>query len=368
MGMIVMGGLWRSHPLLPGIEQWFHAATLNTLSLACHFFAVQSPAAPAVLWFLNHWLAVMALLFLLEGMLRFRGFESEERWKFVFVLGPWLAWLVWTFNESALGRTLLHDVLSTALLLACAVVILRNDDWPYPRALRGVMAFFCLFLALACVLRSVLLVQQMRDMAIASSHGLAAMALLVKMISQIGLAGAAAQYCHSHTSQTTKQLLRADSLTGLPNRRSMEESLVRQIALAERDHCRFGVIGIDLGHFRQIRERIGEHESDVLLQAAARRLRECTREADLTGRLEGDDFLIIVARVSRSEHGHCAIERLQRDLQGVLDRHGLRHAVNIRAGLALWPEDGRTAEELIRQADHRVYEFKQRCLAAATVV
>jgi len=154
------------------------------------------------------------------------------------------------------------------------------------------------------------------------------------------------------------RMARFDTLTGLPNRLMINETLVKTITEAERSGGRYGFMMLDLDRFKAVNDTLGHPIGDRLLGRVSERLDQLMGEAYLCGRLGGDEFAVVVHDATDT----VAIERLaQRIIESLslpyeIDAHTLYIGASI--GLAIGPRDGRTAEMLIRSADLALYRAK----------
>ena len=150
-----------------------------------------------------------------------------------------------------------------------------------------------------------------------------------------------------------------DSLTGLFNRRWMEESLQHELTRCMRDHTHAGVIVADVDSFKQYNDTWGHAGGDALLQQLARVMQRVFREEDVICRFGGDEFVIILPDTT-FEHLRDSAERLcaeTRELQVHLDGQ-LLGPVTISAGIALTPGHAATVEGVIAAADRALYAAK----------
>lgn len=151
---------------------------------------------------------------------------------------------------------------------------------------------------------------------------------------------------------------RIDALTGLPNRFLFVEQLQKEIAKAHRTTARFAVFYIDLDRFKKINDSLGHSIGDKLLCDAGRRLQHCVRESDMVARLGGDEFAVLVNPV---EHEHIAT-RIADDIVQSLTKpfflDGDDNVVGASIGIALFPSDGESVEELMRNSDIAMYRAK----------
>jgi diguanylate cyclase (GGDEF)-like protein len=147
-----------------------------------------------------------------------------------------------------------------------------------------------------------------------------------------------------------------DALTGLPNRRSFNDTLKRMLAQSLRSHDQLSVIAIDLDHFKQINDRFGHDKGDEVLATAAAALREGTRASDFVGRWGGEEFVVIApdtpldGALALAENLRAGIERMT--VVGV-DRE-----LSASFGVAVSPAHAASPELLVRQADRALYAAK----------
>lgn len=150
-----------------------------------------------------------------------------------------------------------------------------------------------------------------------------------------------------------------DALTMLPNRRYLEEILRQTIARAERNRSGFALLYIDLDGFKQINDRFGHPAGDELLKSVAARFRSVVREGEMVGRLGGDEFAVVMSALQNPDEPQLLATRLVESLQGVLLPDFPEARVSASVGTAFYPEAGRTAEQILRHADERMYAAKR---------
>jgi len=154
------------------------------------------------------------------------------------------------------------------------------------------------------------------------------------------------------------RMARYDTLTGLPNRLMVNETLARAMTDAEKWSGRCAFMMIDLDRFKAVNDTLGHQIGDRLLQRVAERLAQLMNKTTMCGRLGGDEFAVVVRDASdpaaSEELARNIIETLSRPYE--IDAHTLH--VGASVGLAVGPRDGRTAEMLIRSADLALYRAK----------
>jgi diguanylate cyclase (GGDEF)-like protein len=149
-----------------------------------------------------------------------------------------------------------------------------------------------------------------------------------------------------------------DLLTDIQNRFSLERHLDTLIERARHSEGIFGIIYIDLDGFKQINDKYGHQVGDIYLQEAASRMKRQLRPTDILARLGGDEFAVLVPIAgTRAEVQHIA-QRLDKCFRAPFTarRQVLHGSASI--GIALYPEDATTRDDLLRAADHAMYEAK----------
>jgi diguanylate cyclase (GGDEF)-like protein/PAS domain S-box-containing protein len=150
-----------------------------------------------------------------------------------------------------------------------------------------------------------------------------------------------------------------DFLTGLPNRLLLNDRISQAIALAQRHTHLVAVLFLDLDGFKHINDSLGHPAGDKLLQSIAKRLHDCVRAPDTVSRQGGDEFVVLLQEVKQEEDVATAADRMLRAVAQVhsIDRHELHITASI--GVSLYPDDGRDAETLIKNADTAMYQAKE---------
>ncbi len=155
-----------------------------------------------------------------------------------------------------------------------------------------------------------------------------------------------------------------DSLTGLPNRASFMEHLERSILGAQRNDSRLALLFIDLDHFKRVNDSLGHLVGDSLLRSVAARITANLRGADIVARFGGDEFMVLLAGLSAgAQHANDAQEvahKLLNSIGAAVQVEGRPISVMPSVGIALYPGDGATPEELVKNADSAMYLAKAR--------
>ncbi len=150
-----------------------------------------------------------------------------------------------------------------------------------------------------------------------------------------------------------------DLLTGLPNRSFFYESLKWAVSEAKRDNSKLAVLFIDLDKFKPVNDNYGHEAGDTLLREVAGRIHSTLRETDTVARISGDEFTVILRRISSELAPLDVAEKILTEIRKpytVLDRQIYCGA---SIGISVYPEDSRVAEDLVSKADYAMYEVKK---------
>ena len=150
-----------------------------------------------------------------------------------------------------------------------------------------------------------------------------------------------------------------DILTGLPNRAVLINGLTRSIALAERDGKRVALMYLDVDHFKHVNDSLGHAVGDQLLQSVAKRLQACVRPSDTVSRQGGDEFVVLLGEVETVRDAILTAEKL---IKAAAQPHlvgGHQVHVTVSIGVSVYPDDGKDAETVVRNADNAMYHAKR---------
>lgn len=163
-----------------------------------------------------------------------------------------------------------------------------------------------------------------------------------------------------HLQADLEYLTVHDPLTGLLNRRFLEEEAAKEIARAERYHSHLSFLMIDIDHFKRINDRYGHRTGDTALCVLAEQLAELIRESDYLARYGGEEFLLILPDTTDTQALSLA-EKLRRHVEKIpitsLQNEILNLTISI--GIATFPENGKDWETLFKAADVALYQAKE---------
>jgi len=164
-----------------------------------------------------------------------------------------------------------------------------------------------------------------------------------------------------HEHEQIAQMAFTDALTGLANRRLMQDRLERALASAQRTRHLVAVCAIDLDGFKEVNDRRGHEAGDAVLVAVAERLGHVVRANDTVARMGGDEFtLVLVDLPHRDEADDVARRALAAVREPVELAEPPTAAVSGSIGIALYPTDAQDAATLLKRADQAMYEAKRR--------
>ena len=152
-------------------------------------------------------------------------------------------------------------------------------------------------------------------------------------------------------------LARHDQLTDLPNRVFFREELEKSLRRLRHGE-KFAVLCLDLDRFKSVNDSLGHSIGDKLLKAVASRLAGCIDERDFVARLGGDEFAIVQTNIGRPEDGSTLASRIIERLGAPYDIEGQQLDIGVSIGLAIAPADGKSADQLLKNADLAMYRAK----------
>ena len=155
-----------------------------------------------------------------------------------------------------------------------------------------------------------------------------------------------------------QHLARHDPLTALPNRAVVLDRLRTSLAGARHDDRQLAVLFIDLDDFKQVNDRFGHSVGDRLLQEVAGRMQTCVREADIVGRMGGDEFMLILQDISQPEQATLAAEKIRAALEQPFEWDGQQIRISASIGVATCPGHGHDDVQLVHGADEAMYAAK----------
>jgi diguanylate cyclase (GGDEF)-like protein len=159
-------------------------------------------------------------------------------------------------------------------------------------------------------------------------------------------------------AEAARMLAMQDSLTGLPNRRALEAALDRAIGQPLKTGCSHAFYLLDLNGFKRVNDDHGHATGDELLRVVAKRFAAAARNEDLVARIGGDEFAVLALNVDGREKAINIGGRFVSALGADVAFGGRSYAIGVAVGVALYPEDGSTRDEIMHHADLAMYKAK----------
>jgi diguanylate cyclase (GGDEF)-like protein/PAS domain S-box-containing protein len=159
------------------------------------------------------------------------------------------------------------------------------------------------------------------------------------------------------TDEKIRNLALYDTLTGLPNRMLFSDRLTQALASAEQKGRGLVILFMDLNRFKEINDTQGHGVGDQVLIQVAHRFKATLREEEMLARLAGDEF-VVLAETADASSATLIAERLQRALAEPIATRGHTFSVGVSIGIARYPADGRTMDDLLKGADIAMYRAK----------
>lgn len=150
-----------------------------------------------------------------------------------------------------------------------------------------------------------------------------------------------------------------DILTNLPNRRMFIDRLQQDLLHAERAGLSMAVMFIDLDGFKEVNDSMGHEAGDTLLRLVAQRMKECVRESDTVARMGGDEFTVALNEISAAEQVFHVAGKITDALCRPFTVHDMLVQISASVGVARYPADAKTPDELVNLADRAMYEAKR---------
>ena len=163
-----------------------------------------------------------------------------------------------------------------------------------------------------------------------------------------------------HHQEAIRKLAYYDALTGLPNRRLLQNGLEQSLVQAKRHGRCLAVMFLDLDHFKEINDTLGHDAGDELLTIMATRLERCVRSGDTVSRLGGDEFIIVLPEISHQKDAVFVAEKLLKLLSEPVTLQGREMKITASIGIVVYPDNSAAhAMDLMKMADVAMYRAKE---------
>ncbi|MYM27578.1 diguanylate cyclase [Duganella sp. CY15W] len=340
-----------------GAGWWAVSISFALCSRLVLFMAASAPTNIQPAAFVYALFIIMEKPFLLTGLVRFLNLEVQERW---FWIAGGLAemWILstWTLEAPGYVRSTGYALLNAGMLAYLGYTAFRHrhevPGWTLHAtaaaasalAIHWLTAPYAMFYAPAW-----------------SRNGFLLGTLLVLMMYSSLLAAILHRVQKRLMDAEAKALGLAflDPLTGLKNKRYMEQLFDHALLLATRPHQVVAVFYIDLDNFKPINDSAGHAVGDQVLKTVAARLQSHTRSTDICARVGGDEFIVIGTQLEQAEQAYEIAKKLLEQLTTQIPVSGNNFALGASIGISLYPQHGTSLNELIERADSAMYQVKR---------
>ena len=158
--------------------------------------------------------------------------------------------------------------------------------------------------------------------------------------------------------ERARQLATYDQLTGFANRSLFQDRLDQAVASARRNRQKLAVLFLDLDRFKSVNDTFGHLAGDALLRLAAQRIATCLRKSDTGARLGGDEFSILLTNLNDEVDATRVAEKLLATLREPAPIKGREYLLTASIGIATFPRDAASSDELLKRADAAMYSAK----------
>lgn len=149
-----------------------------------------------------------------------------------------------------------------------------------------------------------------------------------------------------------------DALTGLPNRILFNDRLVQSIEKAKRNNTKIALLFIDLDHFKEVNDSLGHDIGDEILKEVTHRLSKTIRDEDTVARLGGDEFTVILEELIQGQDVSSVATKILKSLAKSMNVNDNILYVSSSIGVSIYPDDGTSAQDLLKYADSAMYKAK----------
>ncbi len=198
-----------------------------------------------------------------------------------------------------------------------------------------------------------------RTVSATQQRALQALARQTTALLEARLGALAAEQAAVDSQRQIELLVRADTLTGLPNRRQVDESLRGAMLRTRRTMRPMAVMFLDIDRFKAVNDSLGHAGGDAVLREVARRLGACVRATDLVGRLAGDEFVLVLEGIDGVlELGRLA-DKIVACVRPRIEVEGTALAVTVSLGVAIYRGGEQSAADVLALADAALHQAKQ---------
>ncbi|MBQ6342362.1 MAG: diguanylate cyclase [Anaerolineaceae bacterium] len=164
---------------------------------------------------------------------------------------------------------------------------------------------------------------------------------------------------HQLLKMELERRARTDTLTGLLNKSATQELVDMMLSGHQKENSLYALLILDIDFFKQVNDTFGHAEGDRVLAEIGRIINNNCRGQDVAGRIGGDEFMIFMRDISSPDNAAALAERLQNEVRSAFSEDKLKGRISFSIGISLYPENGKTFQELYKAADHALYSVKK---------
>ena len=355
----VLGLMHRT--LAPDVQPSAFSWRVATLLQACGCIlqAVQAQLPPGFVLPLANAYILLGMTGYLRALRQFYGLP--ERWSILWPAAIGTLGVFWfAAVQPSLGIRIVFASLALAFVMFACVYTLQRYGERQPMTSQRVQALIFLVIALLMVVRGVqtLFIPPSEASLLQTGNSVRALSLVIMTTLPVIGTTAFLLMCSERIRRQWQQAASTDYLTGLANRRTVAQAGTQAFALARREGGRLSLAVLDVDHFKRINDQHGHDAGDLALKYLAEKLLAACEENDLTGRLGGEEFILLWQGADATRALRSA-ERLQDALRAQPLRIGdAPIALTVSIGIAVLDDSQADFDELLRQADRALYAAK----------
>ena len=335
--------MWASVPYREqSSSQWMFAALLISNTI----YIVVSSISPAADWALNPAAILFGALPLAIALFSLRKFNHPLRWLVVGLYSALSIFILLVQHRPSNGIDLAQNAVLFTVYFGCCT----HFWWMYRRATAGAFITIAGFFAWSFVF----VVAPFMEAFYPNAHPEAEVWNLPKYVVAVGMILLLLEDQIEHN----RHLALHDALTGLPNRRLFQDRLASALERARRTETQAALLVVDLDRFKQVNDTLGHHVGDLVLERVASLFTTRVRKSDTVARTGGDEFSVILEEPTSREEAIHVGESLLLLLDDPLDLGEQEVRIGASVGVAIFPQDARTMEQLCIAADLKMYDCK----------
>ncbi|WP_227394654.1 GGDEF domain-containing protein [Jeotgalibacillus aurantiacus] len=350
---VVMTITWRMNSDERGLGFWAWGAIIGGLGF---MIMLIMPTIGAYAIVINNVASITAPMLILEGIMRFRNY-GKEKWRVVILVTVILYAVTIAFinKDNTTVRYLFHDSLALIIFFSSAYVLIWRTSG-IERKIYGLSSIVFTIIGAFFIGRMILASQGVFNNGV--DHVYNTYLFMVIILWIIGWTYGLSLAVNYRAHQRMMRIASHDYLTGLPNRKYLNEFLHSKIDQSLSSKTPFTLFLLDLNGFKQINDTFGHGFGDRVLIMMADAIQETLGEEDFAARLGGDEFVIVLHDISTPEQIKSAKEKIRITIERERPVAGRLIELRTSIGHAGFPSNGSGIDEILHQADYFMYKEK----------